>query len=303
MPILPKKIHLVEVGPRDGLQNETTIVPTAIKLEFINELLDAGVTTLEATSFVSPKWVPQMADHSQLMQQLKPRTGVRALALVPNLQGLESARAVGVTSIAIFTAASETFTKKNINASIAESLERFRAIAQVAVANHMAMRGYISCVAGCPYEGLVAPEKVLMLAQELLDLGCYQISLGDTIGVGNPDSIARLLDTVLKKVPAESLAVHFHDTYGLALANLMVALNNGITTIDSSAAGLGGCPYAQGASGNVATEDVLYLLQGLGYDTGIDLMAVAKSGRKICDFLGKKPTSKVNLAVLSGHGS
>ena len=296
---LPKHVRIVEVGPRDGLQNEPQSVPTAVKVELIERLADAGLPAIEATAFVSPKWVPQMADHSEVLKALRRKPGVSYPVLVPNMQGFEAAVAAGAEEIAVFGAASETFSRKNINASIAESLERFAPVAGAARAKGIRVRGYVSCVVGCPYEGAVKPEAVAEVAKRLDAMGCYEISLGDTIGVGTPGKVKRMLETVARAVPVERLAVHLHDTYGQALANLYAALELGVATADSSVAGLGGCPYAKGASGNVATEDVVYLLDGLGVETGVDLAKVYDAGRFICDALGREPASKVAKALAS----
>jgi isopropylmalate/homocitrate/citramalate synthase len=296
---LPRAVRVVEVGPRDGLQNEPHNVPTATKVELIERLADAGVRSIEATAFVAPKWVPQMADHTEVMRTLRRRPGVSYAALVPNRQGLEAALAAGVDEIAIFGAATESFSRKNINASIPESFERFAPVAAQALAAGVRVRGYVSCVAGCPYEGAVAPAAVAEVAMRLADLGCYEISLGDTIGVGTPGTIRAVIETVAMGVPIPMLAVHVHDTYGQALANIYASLALGVAVVDSSVAGLGGCPYAKGASGNVATEDVLYMLDGLGIETGIDLDQVAAAGRFICAALGREPQSKVARALLA----
>ncbi len=296
---LPKRVRIVEVGPRDGLQNEAKSVPTAVKVELIERLAAAGLPAVEATAFVSPKWVPQMADHSEVLKALRRKPGVSYPVLVPNMQGFAAAVAAGAEEIAVFGAASETFSRKNINASIAESLERFGPVAEAARAKGIRVRGYISCVVGCPYEGAVKPEAVAEVAKRLDAMGCYEISLGDTIGVGTPGKVKRMLETVARAVPVERLAVHLHDTYGQALANLYAALELGVATADSSVAGLGGCPYAKGASGNVATEDVVYLLDGLGVETGVELAKVYDAGRFICDALGREPASKVAKALAS----
>jgi hydroxymethylglutaryl-CoA lyase len=294
---LPASVRIVEVGPRDGLQNEKQVLPTALKIELIERLADAGLRNIEATAFVSPKWVPQMADHAEVMRGLRRRKGVSYSALVPNLQGFEAAAAAGVEEIAVFAAASETFSRKNINCSIAESLARFEPVAAAAKARGIRVRGYISCVVGCPYEGAVAPPLVAQVARKLGHMGCYEISLGDTIGVGTPATVRPMLEAALAELPAERLAIHLHDTYGQALVNLHCALESGIATVDSAVAGLGGCPYARGASGNVATEDVLYLLQGLNIDTGVDLARVFEAGQFICTALGRPPSSKVAQAM------
>jgi hydroxymethylglutaryl-CoA lyase len=294
---LPARVRIVEVGPRDGLQNEARSVPTATKVALIERLADAGLPAIEATAFVSPKWVPQMADHAAVMQAVRRKPGVDYPVLVPNMKGYEAAVAAGVEEIAVFGAATETFSRKNINASIAESLERFAPVCAAARAQGIKVRGYISCVVGCPYEGEVAPTAVAHVARELAALGCYEISLGDTIGVGTPRKVQRMIEAVAHDVPIARLAVHLHDTYGQALANLYAALELGVGVADSSVAGLGGCPYAKGASGNVATEDVIYLLDGLGIETGVDLARVFEAGRFICDALGREPASKVARAL------
>jgi isopropylmalate/homocitrate/citramalate synthase len=294
---LPTKVRIVEVGPRDGLQNEPRTVPAATKIELVNRLADAGLPAIEAGAFVSPKWVPQMADSAEVLKGIRRRPGVSYPVLVPNMQGFGAAVAANVDEIAIFGAASETFSRKNINCSIAESLERFAPVAAAARARGMRVRGYISCVAGCPYEGAIAPAAVASVAKALDAIGCYEISLGDTIGVGTPGKVRAMLDAVAGEVPIGRLAVHLHDTYGQALANLYAALEMGVATADSSVAGLGGCPYAKGASGNVATEDVVYMLDGLGIETGVALDKVFEAGRFICDALGREPTSKVAKAL------
>ena len=294
---LPKKVRIVEVGPRDGLQNEAATVPAAVKIELIHRLADAGLPAVEATAFVSPKWVPQMADNAEVMAGIRKKPGVAYPVLVPNLKGLEAALAAGAQEIAVFGAASEAFSQKNINCTIAESLARFEPVAREAKQRGLAVRGYISCVAGCPYQGAVAPAAVAQVAAELYRMGCYEISLGDTIGVGTPGKIQAMLSAVASVVPMEKLAVHFHDTYGQALVNLYAAMELGVATMDSSVAGLGGCPYAKGASGNVATEDVVYLLNGLGIETGVDLDLVFEAGRFICEQLKREPSSKVARAM------
>jgi isopropylmalate/homocitrate/citramalate synthase len=294
---LPKRVRIVEVGPRDGLQNEAGIVPAAVKIELINRLAGTGLQAIEATAFVSPKWVPQMADNAEVMAGIRRKPGVAYPVLAPNLKGLEAALAAGAEEIAVFGAASEAFSQKNINCSIAESLARFEPVAQAAKQRGLAVRGYISCVVGCPYQGAVEPAAVAEVAARLYHMGCYEISLGDTIGVGTPGKIQTMLSAVAKAVPMEKLAAHFHDTYGQALANLYAAMELGVATLDSSVAGLGGCPYARGASGNVATEDVLYLLDGLGIETGVDLDLVFEAGRFICAQLGREPASKVARAM------
>lgn len=294
---LPQKVKIVEVGPRDGLQNEKQTIATATKIQLINQLTDAGLTCIEAGSFVNPKWVPQMADSAEVFQGITRKAGVTYAALIPNLQGFERAHAVNANEVAIFAAASEAFSQKNINCSIDESLARFSALAEAAQQCRIPVRGYISCVAGCPYSGTVDPQTVLRIAQDLLALGCYEISLGDTIGVGTAGQIKQLLDYLTRHIPAEKLAVHMHDTYGQALANIYAALECGVAVIDSSVAGLGGCPYAEGASGNVATEDVIYLLNGLDIEHGIDLEKLVTAGNTICNALGKSNGSKAAQAI------
>jgi hydroxymethylglutaryl-CoA lyase len=296
---LPKSVKMVEVGPRDGLQNEAKTVPAAVKIKLVNQLSEAGLKAVEAGAFVSPKWVPQMADSAEVLAGIARLPGVSYPVLVPNMKGFEAAVAAKVEEIAIFGAASETFSQKNINCSIAESLERFAPVAAAARAQGMRVRGYISCVLGCPYEGEIAPQAVADVAAKLLALGCYEISLGDTIGVGTPAKAQSMVEAVATTVPREKLAVHFHDTYGQALANILATMEQGIAVVDSSVAGLGGCPYAKGASGNVASEDVRYMLGGLGIETGVDLDQLAAAGRFICDYLGRAPSSKVALALRS----
>ncbi|AVI63213.1 hydroxymethylglutaryl-CoA lyase [Halomonas sp. GFAJ-1] len=294
---LPTSIKLFEMAPRDGLQNEPgTLVPTATKIELIERLANAGLTHIEAASFVSPKWVPQMGDATDVMNGIARQPGVVYSALTPNLKGLEGALAAGVEEIAVFGAASEAFSQKNINCSIAQSLERFEPVLARANEAGVRVRGYVSCVLGCPYEGDISPEKVAEVAKALYEMGCYEISLGDTIGVGTPLAAKRMIEATRQQVPIEHLAAHFHDTYGMALANLYAVLEEGVSVIDAATAGLGGCPYAKGASGNVATEDVLYLLEGLGINTGIDLQAVIDTGYWITNELGRKPSAKVALA-------
>jgi isopropylmalate/homocitrate/citramalate synthase len=301
--MFPKMVRIVEVGPRDGLQNEPGAVATAVKIELIHRLAAAGLPAIEATAFVSPKWVPQMADNAEVMAGIRRKPGVAYPVLVPNMKGFEAARAAGAEEIVVFGAASEAFSQKNINCSIAESLARFEPVVRAAQQHRMRVRGYISCVAGCPYQGAVEPAAVAEVAAELDRMGCYEISLGDTIGVGTPGKIQAMLSTVAIAVPMEKLAVHFHDTYGQALANLYAALELGVAVIDSSVAGLGGCPYAKGASGNVATEDVVYLLNGLGIHTGVDLDLVFEAGRFICGELQREPSSKVARAMSAKRSS
>jgi hydroxymethylglutaryl-CoA lyase len=290
-------VKIVEVGPRDGLQNEPREVPTAVKLELIERLADAGLRAVEATAFVSPKWVPQMADHTEVLERIRRKPGVSYPVLTPNLKGFEAARAAGATEVAIFGAASETFSRKNINCSIAESLDRFRSVAEAAKTSNIKVRGYVSCVLGCPYEGEVAPQRVADVAGALYDMGCYEVSLGDTIGVGTPGRTKAMLEACARRVPLDRLAGHYHDTYGQALANIYASLETGVRTFDASVAGLGGCPYAAGASGNVATEDVVYMLHGLGMRTDIDLDQLVDTGQWICGLLGREPASKVSRAV------
>jgi hydroxymethylglutaryl-CoA lyase len=293
---LPRHMRMVEVGPRDGLQNEAEIVPTAVKIALIDKLSATGLAVVEVTSFVSAKWVPQMADGAEVMAGIARRSGTSYPVLVPNMRGFERALAAGAKEVAVFAAASESFSRRNINCSIAESLERFQPVMAAATAAGVKVRGYISCVLGCPYEGVVAPAKVADVSARLAEIGCYEISLGDTIGVGTPGKAAEMIEAVAARVPRERLAVHFHDTYGQALANILAALESGITVVDSSVAGLGGCPYAPGASGNVASEDVLYMLDGLGIETGVDLDALIAAGQFISDHLGRPPISKVSRA-------
>lgn len=293
---LPKQVTIVEVGARDGLQNENH-VNTIDKVNFINQLSQTGLKHIEAGSFVSPKWVPQMADSQSVLAQIQRVSGVTYSALTPNLRGFELAIQSGADQVAIFGSASEGFSQHNINCSVAESIKRFEPLMLLAQQYKIPVRGYLSCVADCPYDGPTPPEKVASVASELINLGCYEISLGDTIGTGTPLRIAKMLETVNRKIPVNQLAVHFHDTWGQALTNIYQALNMGVSIIDSSTAGLGGCPYADGASGNVATEDVIYLCQGLGIKTGVDLEKVAEAGWKICQQLNKPPTSRASLAI------
>lgn len=290
---LPKQVKIVEVGPRDGLQNEKNIVPTQVKISLINMLSETGLPVIEATSFVSPKWVPQMADHTEVLQGIQKFPGVSYPVLTPNLKGFQAAVAAGAKEVSIFGAASELFTKKNINCSIEESLQRFSEVMHAAGAASIPVRGYVSCVLGCPYEGKIAPAKVAEVSKKMYSMGCYEISLGDTIGVGTPGSMKEMLSAVMKEVPVGALAVHCHDTYGQALANTLVALQMGVSVVDSSVAGLGGCPYAQGASGNVATEDLVYMLHGLGIHTGVDLQKLMEAGVFICKALNRRTSSKV----------
>lgn len=292
-------IRIVEVGPRDGLQNEAKPVSVADRIRLIDRLSAAGLTAIEAGSFVSPKWVPQMAGSGEVLTGITRRPGVRYPVLTPNLKGLEAAIAAGADEVTVFGAASEAFSQKNINCSIEESFERFAPVMERARERGLPVRGYVSCVLGCPYEGSVPVAKVVEAARRLYEMGCYEISLGDTIGVGVATQARAMLRAVAEAVPKESLAVHFHDTYGQALANIYACLEEGVRVVDSSVAGLGGCPYARGASGNVATEDVLYMLNGMGMDTGVDLDAVIDAGQEICAALGREPASKVARALRS----
>ena len=293
----PHHVKIVEVSPRDGLQNERMTVPTDIKIEYINRLTQTGLTVVEATSFVSPKWVPQLADGARVVQGIHHQPGVIYPCLVPNARGLEEALACGVKDIAVFITPSETFSQKNTHCSVAESLTRVREVLRLGLAAGVRVRGYISCVLGCPYEGEVAIDGVVKQAQWLIDNGCYEISLGDTIGVGTPLKTKALLQAVRAIVPVDQIAVHFHDTYGQALANLLMALQMGVHVVDASAGGLGGCPYARGAAGNVATEDVLYMLAGMNIETGVDLAAVVAASFYMLDILGKPPLSKVGKVM------
>lgn len=293
---LPKKVRIVEVGPRDGLQNEKQAIPTAAKIQLIENLVDAGLTYIEAGSFVNPKWVPQMADSGEVFSGISRKPGVTYAALTPNLQGYERAIAVNATEVAIFAAASEAFSQKNINCSISESIQRFEALIDAAKAQQIPVRGYISCVAGCPYSGAVDVHTVASIARELLAMGCYEISLGDTIGVGTAGQIKQLIETLARDIPVEKIAAHMHDTYGQALANIYAALEMGVSVVDSSVAGLGGCPYAAGATGNIATEDVVYLLNGLGIEHGVDLDKLIYAGNTISAVLNKPSNSKVAKA-------
>ncbi|MCB9991153.1 MAG: hydroxymethylglutaryl-CoA lyase [Rhodospirillales bacterium] len=293
-------VKIYEVGPRDGLQNESSVVPTAVKVELIDRLAAAGLSYIEATAFVSPKWVPQMADAADVMARISRKDGVTYPVLVPNEKGMDAAIAAGVEEVAIFTASSESFTQKNINCSIDESLARFEPVMAMAQAHNIRVRGYVSCVAGCPYEGEIAPEKVADVSARLAAMGCYEISLGDTIGVGTPLVMKRMLGAVMADVPAARLALHCHDTYGQALANIYAGLEMGVAVVDSSVGGLGGCPYAQGASGNVATEDVLYMLAGMGIETGVDLEQVIETAWFICNAIGREPASRLAYACKPG---
>lgn len=297
LPILPVQVKIVEVGPRDGLQNEKEIIPVEVKVELINRLTAAGFPNIEAASFVSPKWVPQMATSSEVMQQIERKSGVIYSALVPNMQGLEAALAAQADEVVIFGAASEAFSQKNINCSIAESIERFREVARLAKEQHVRLRGSISCSFGCPYQGEVTTDAVVDVVARLQDLGCDEIDIADTIGVGTARHVQTVFDAVSRQFPIHQLAGHFHDTYGQALANIYAALEVGVSIYHSSVAGLGGCPYAKGATGNVATEDVLYLMQGLGIKTGIDLQMVVDAGQFISQHLGRKAVSRAGNAI------
>ncbi|WP_281629940.1 hydroxymethylglutaryl-CoA lyase [Vibrio sp. St2] len=296
--LLPESVKIVEVGPRDGLQNEQA-VSTEAKVALINQLSSCGLTHIEAGSFVSPKWVPQMTDSLEVMSKITRAPNVTYAALTPNIRGFEQALDANADEVAVFTSSSEGFCQKNINCSIEESLERFRPVVAQAKDKGIPVRGYLSCIVDCPYDGPTEPSQVAKVAQALLDLGCYEVSLGDTIGTGTPVRVANMLDAVFERVPSQQVAVHFHDTWGQALANIYQALQMGVRVVDSSVAGLGGCPYAAGASGNVATEDVVYLCQGLGIETGVDLNRLAQAGWEISDALGRQPTSKVSLALRS----
>lgn len=294
--MLPTKVSIFEVGARDGLQNEVPVT-TADKLTLITQLGDAGIKRIEAGSFVSPKWVPQMADSDAVLQQLKRQAGVVYSALTPNLKGFELALAAGADEVAIFGAASESFSQKNINCSIDESIERFIPLMEAAKKHGIAVRGYVSCVLGCPYEGDIDVREVARVSEILYKMGCYEISLGDTIGVGTPNKARQMVEAVAKVVPVDKLALHFHDTYGQALANILACLETGVSVFDASVAGLGGCPYAKGASGNLATEDLVYMLHGMGIDTGIDLTKLALAGDNISRVLGRANGSKVANAI------
>ncbi|WP_020677778.1 hydroxymethylglutaryl-CoA lyase [Geopsychrobacter electrodiphilus] len=294
---LPKRIKMVEVGPRDGLQNEAMIVPLEVKIALIDRLSQTGLAAIEGASFVSPKWMPQMADSLAVMQGIARLPGVSYPVLVPNLQGLEAAIEAGADEVAVFGAASESFSRKNINCSIAASFDRFGEVCEAARKQGLRVRGYVSCALGCPYEGAVEPETVAWVAGRMMELGCYEISLGDTIGVGTPVKAQAMIDAVARKVQVERLAVHFHDTYGQALANILAVMQQGIAVIDSSVSGLGGCPYAPGASGNVASEDLLYMLKGLGIETGVDLQSLVEAGRYISGVLQRPSGSRVTNAL------
>ena len=293
---LPKTVKLVEVGARDGLQNEAKLIPTEIKIDLINRLSETGLSVIEATSFVSPKWIPQLADHIEVYQRINKKNNIAYPVMVFNQQGLDNAIAAGVKQIAVFTTPSEQFCKRNANCTVAESLERIRQISQLANQSAISVRAYISCVLGCPFEGEIDPSSVTLLAEKLLAMHCHEISLGDTIGIGTPGKTKILIEQVLARVPVDKIAFHFHDTYGQALANIYVALEHGIHIFDSSVAGLGGCPYAKGATGNVATEDVLYMLNGLAIKTGVELDKIIAVGKFITSYLGHENRSKVSIA-------
>ncbi|KAK8450178.1 hypothetical protein SEVIR_7G324200v4 [Setaria viridis] len=294
---LPSFVKIVEVGPRDGLQNEKGNVPTSVKIQLIHKLVAAGLSVVEATSFVSPKWVPQLADAKEVLKGIQQVPGVRHPVLTPNLRGFEAAVAAGAKEIAVFASASESFSKSNINCTIEESLVRYRDVTAAAKKYGLLIRGYVSCVIGCPVEGAIDPSKVAYVAKELYNMGCSEISLGDTIGVGTPGSVAAMLEAVMSFVPVDKIAVHFHDTYGQALANILVSLQMGISIVDSSVSGLGGCPYAKGATGNVATEDVVYMLHGLGIETNVDLNKLMEAGDYISRHLGRPVGSKTAAAL------
>ncbi|AXA84170.1 hydroxymethylglutaryl-CoA lyase [Lysobacter oculi] len=294
---LPSFVRIVEVGPRDGLQNEKTHVSTADKIELVNRLSATGLRTIEATSFVSPKWVPQMADAAEVYAGIDKRPGIAYPVLVPNLQGYERARGVGVAEIAVFTAASEAFNRKNINASIDESLERFAPVMAAAQADGVKVRGYVSTVLGCPYQGEVPLSDVARVARALHEMGCYEVSLGDTIGIGTPAKARAMLRAVAGEVPMDALAIHFHDTWGQALANILACLEEGVAVVDAAVAGTGGCPYAKGASGNVASEDVVYMLHGMGIETGIDFTKLVETGVWLASRLGRETGSKAGRAL------
>jgi len=296
---IPTQVRIVEVGPRDGLQNEKQAIDTATKVRLIEQLAAAGLRTIEAGSFVNPQAVPQMAGSEAVFEQIARRPGVSYVALTPNIKGFERALAAGVSEVAIFAAASELFSQRNINCSIEESLQRFAPVVAAAQAAGIPVRGYVSCVLGCPLEGEVDPERVRQISLQLLAMGCYEISLGDTIGVGTAGSVNKLIETVIRDVPVEKLAVHFHDTYGQALANIYAALQLGVSVVDSSVAGLGGCPFAKGATGNVATEDVVYMLDGMGITSGVDLSKLIDAGQAISQALGRETASSAARAILA----
>lgn len=294
-----RSVKIVEVGPRDGLQNEPVLIDTDVKIELITRLVRSGLRCVESTAFVSPKWVPQMKDSKEVLKGIRRQCDVEYPVLTPNTKGLEAAIESGATEVAVFGAASEAFSQRNINCTIEESVARFAPVCERAREMNIKVRGYVSCVVGCPYQGYVPPESVSMVSKALLDIGCYEISLGDTIGVGNPKSVREMLDAVSSVVPVEKLAVHFHNTYGQALANILLSVQYGVSVVDSSVSGLGGCPYAKGASGNVATEDVVYMLEGMGIDTGVDLEELVRVGNWICGIIGRPSQSNCAVAMIS----
>lgn len=294
--VVPSQVRIVEVGPRDGLQNEPKLLPAQVKIELIDRLSETGLQTIETTSFVSPKWVPQMGDNAEVLQGIKKIPGISYPVLTPNLKGFESALKAGAKEVAVFGAASDAFSLKNINCTASESIERFRPVVEAAKKNNIKVRGYVSTVVGCPYQGAVKPIDVVKIVEALYSMGCYEISLGDTIGVGTPGTMRKMLDEVVRAIPVEYLAVHCHDTYGQALSNILTSLEYGITVVDASVSGLGGCPYARGASGNAATEDVVYMLHGMGIETGVNLEKLISVGRYICQQLDRQSESKVNRA-------
>ena len=296
---IPKRVKIVEVGPRDGLQNEPEIVPAQVKIGLIDRLTEAGLSAIEATSFVSPKWVPRMADAAEVMAGIARKSGVSYPVLVPNMKGLEGAMAAGATEVAIFAAATESFSQKNTNCSIAESFERFAPVVKRALDAGLKVRGYISVVLACPYEGEVDPQAVAPIARRLYEMGCYEVSLGDTTGAGTPAHTRRLIEALARHVPVNRLAGHFHDTFGQALANILVSMQMGVAVFDSSVAGLGGCPYSPGATGNVATEDVLYMLDGMGIETGVRMQQLLVASEYICDFLGRPTVSRAGRALIA----
>ncbi len=298
---MSEQVRIVEVGPRDGLQNEALIIPARVKIELIDRLSACGHSAIEVSSFVSPKWVPQLSDAAEVFTGINAKPGVRYPVLIPNLVGYERALAVGAREVAVFTAASEAFSEKNTNASIAETLERFQPIFERAKADGIAVRGYVSCVLGCPYQGEIAIADVVGVARTLHLMGCYEVSLGDTIGVGTPNKARALMRAIAQEIPISAIAGHFHDTYGQALANITASLDEGVRVFDSSVAGLGGCPYAKGATGNVATEDLVYLLDGLGMNNGVNLIALAQVGAWISRVLGRESQSRAGRAMLAKH--
>jgi len=299
---LPAHVRIVEVGPRDGLQNEKAIIPTDVKVDFIDRLSETGLQTVEATSFVSPDFVPQMGDHKQVMERITRRPGVGYPVLTPNMRGFQGALESKCEEVAVFAAASESFSIKNLNCNIEKSLHRFKPVCEAAAKHGIKVRGYVSCVLGCPYDGYISPDQVIKVSERLLEMGCYEISLGDTIGIGTAGSTRSLLETFLKCIPVENTAVHFHDTYGQALANIHVALEHGVSVVDSSVGGLGGCPFAKGATGNVASEDVVYMLHGLGISTGVHLEKLVLVGDFISQYLGRTNNSRAGRALLAKGG-